>query len=235
MRAKQRIQSLPRGTRVAPPFRTGITFSPRAGRRGRSRRLPCPTRACPARCSTSPTGHDIEIDHACGGVCACSTCHVILREAAGDAGATESRRTCSTRPPARAETRRAARPSRTAPATWSWRSPAGTATTPASRRGRPPPRREHRRRWRPRQRAGLLRGGRPRHPDRRAGARARAARRSTSCTRSSTTSTCWRPARRAARLRPRLDEVPRGLGAAFSASAVSDAVVAAGDRRASSA
>lgn len=24
-------------------------------------------------------GHDIEIDHACGGVCACSTCHVILR------------------------------------------------------------------------------------------------------------------------------------------------------------
>lgn len=25
-------------------------------------------------------GHDIEIDHACGGVCACSTCHVIFRE-----------------------------------------------------------------------------------------------------------------------------------------------------------
>jgi 2Fe-2S ferredoxin len=25
-------------------------------------------------------GHDIAIDHACGGVCACSTCHVILRE-----------------------------------------------------------------------------------------------------------------------------------------------------------
>jgi 2Fe-2S ferredoxin len=25
-------------------------------------------------------GHDIEIDHACGGVCACSTCHVVLRE-----------------------------------------------------------------------------------------------------------------------------------------------------------
>jgi 2Fe-2S ferredoxin len=24
-------------------------------------------------------GHDIEIDHACGGVCACSTCHIILR------------------------------------------------------------------------------------------------------------------------------------------------------------
>lgn len=25
-------------------------------------------------------GHDIEIDHACGGVCACSTCHVIVKE-----------------------------------------------------------------------------------------------------------------------------------------------------------
>lgn len=24
--------------------------------------------------------HDIELDHACGGVCACSTCHVIVRE-----------------------------------------------------------------------------------------------------------------------------------------------------------
>jgi ferredoxin, 2Fe-2S len=25
-------------------------------------------------------GHDVEIDHACGGVVACSTCHVIVRE-----------------------------------------------------------------------------------------------------------------------------------------------------------
>ena len=24
-------------------------------------------------------GNDVEIDHACGGVCACSTCHVIVR------------------------------------------------------------------------------------------------------------------------------------------------------------
>jgi 2Fe-2S ferredoxin len=24
--------------------------------------------------------HNIEIDHACGGVCACSTCHVIIRQ-----------------------------------------------------------------------------------------------------------------------------------------------------------
>jgi 2Fe-2S ferredoxin len=25
-------------------------------------------------------GHGIELDHACGGVCACSTCHVVFRE-----------------------------------------------------------------------------------------------------------------------------------------------------------
>ena len=25
-------------------------------------------------------GHGIDLDHACGGVCACSTCHVIVRE-----------------------------------------------------------------------------------------------------------------------------------------------------------
>lgn len=25
-------------------------------------------------------GHGIDIDHACGGVCACSTCHVIVRQ-----------------------------------------------------------------------------------------------------------------------------------------------------------
>jgi 2Fe-2S ferredoxin len=25
-------------------------------------------------------GHGIEIDHACGGVCACSTCHVLVKE-----------------------------------------------------------------------------------------------------------------------------------------------------------
>ncbi len=28
-------------------------------------------------------GHKIEIDHACGGVCACSTCHVIVRQGLG--------------------------------------------------------------------------------------------------------------------------------------------------------
>ncbi len=28
-------------------------------------------------------GHGIELDHACGGVCACSTCHVIVRQGLG--------------------------------------------------------------------------------------------------------------------------------------------------------
>ena len=27
-------------------------------------------------------GHDIDLDHACGGVCACSTCHVIIEAGA---------------------------------------------------------------------------------------------------------------------------------------------------------
>jgi 2Fe-2S ferredoxin len=31
--------------------------------------------------------HGVEIDHACGGVCACSTCHCIIRE--GDASLSE--------------------------------------------------------------------------------------------------------------------------------------------------
>ena len=25
-------------------------------------------------------GHDIDVEHACGGVCACSTCHIIVQE-----------------------------------------------------------------------------------------------------------------------------------------------------------
>ena len=30
--------------------------------------------------------HDVDIDHACGGVCACSTCHVIIRDGYGSCG-----------------------------------------------------------------------------------------------------------------------------------------------------
>jgi len=36
-------------------------------------------------------GHGIAVDHACGGVCACSTCHVIVREGLDTCGeATEA-------------------------------------------------------------------------------------------------------------------------------------------------
>lgn len=34
---------------------------------------------------------DIDIDHACGGVCACSTCHVIVREGYDSCGEPEER------------------------------------------------------------------------------------------------------------------------------------------------
>ena len=37
-------------------------------------------------------GHDVDLDHSCGGVCACSTCHVIVRqgiEACGEASEDE--------------------------------------------------------------------------------------------------------------------------------------------------
>jgi 2Fe-2S ferredoxin len=30
--------------------------------------------------------HGIDIDHACGGVCACATCHVVIREGADSCG-----------------------------------------------------------------------------------------------------------------------------------------------------
>ena len=33
--------------------------------------------------------HDIDIDHACGGVCACSTCHVIIKEGVNSLHAAE--------------------------------------------------------------------------------------------------------------------------------------------------
>lgn len=42
--------------------------------------LPCSREGRPGSILDIATGHGIEIDHACGGVCACSTCHVIVRE-----------------------------------------------------------------------------------------------------------------------------------------------------------
>lgn len=43
-------------------------------------KLPYSREGLPGSILEIALGHDIEIDHACGGVCACSTCHVIVRE-----------------------------------------------------------------------------------------------------------------------------------------------------------
>ncbi|HUU98538.1 MAG TPA: 2Fe-2S iron-sulfur cluster-binding protein [Phycisphaerae bacterium] len=43
-------------------------------------KVPFGDRGLPGSLLDIALGHGIEIDHACGGVCACSTCHVIVRE-----------------------------------------------------------------------------------------------------------------------------------------------------------
>ena len=72
------------------------------------------------------------LDHACGGVCACSTCHVIVRQGSSPATKPPTRSsTSSTRPPASRRNRVwAAKPFPTAPLTSSWKFPIGTRTTP---------------------------------------------------------------------------------------------------------
>jgi len=44
--------------------------------------LPCQRDGKPGSILDIALGNDIDLDHACGGVCACSTCHVIVREGA---------------------------------------------------------------------------------------------------------------------------------------------------------
>ena len=44
------------------------------------RRSPTAATANPARLLDIALGSDIELDHACGGVCACATCHVIVKQ-----------------------------------------------------------------------------------------------------------------------------------------------------------
>ncbi len=41
--------------------------------------IPYGTHGRPGSLLDIALAHDIELDHACGGVCACSTCHVIIR------------------------------------------------------------------------------------------------------------------------------------------------------------
>ncbi len=43
-------------------------------------RIPYEDHGLPGSLLEIAMGHGIEIDHACGGVCACSTCHVIVRQ-----------------------------------------------------------------------------------------------------------------------------------------------------------
>jgi 2Fe-2S ferredoxin len=43
-------------------------------------RLPYTRDGLPGSILEIALGHGIEIDHACGGVCACSTCHVIVKQ-----------------------------------------------------------------------------------------------------------------------------------------------------------
>lgn len=43
-------------------------------------KLPCGDHGLPGSILDVCMGHGIELDHACGGVCACSTCHVYIVE-----------------------------------------------------------------------------------------------------------------------------------------------------------
>ena len=42
--------------------------------------LPASGEGLPGSILDIALAHDVDIDHACGGVCACSTCHVVIRE-----------------------------------------------------------------------------------------------------------------------------------------------------------
>lgn len=43
-------------------------------------KLPYDDHGLPGSILDIAMGHGVEIDHACGGVCACSTCHVVVEE-----------------------------------------------------------------------------------------------------------------------------------------------------------
>lgn len=45
-------------------------------------RIPYEDHGLPGSILEIAMAHGVELDHACGGVCACSTCHVIVREGA---------------------------------------------------------------------------------------------------------------------------------------------------------
>ncbi len=49
-------------------------------------RIPYEDHGLPGSILDIAMAHGVELDHACGGVCACSTCHVIVREGAESCG-----------------------------------------------------------------------------------------------------------------------------------------------------
>lgn len=66
-----------------PTSKYAITFQPMGVRvEVDPAELPYTRDGLPGSILEIALGHDVEIDHACGGVCACSTCHVIVREGA---------------------------------------------------------------------------------------------------------------------------------------------------------
>ena len=70
---------------IRPPTRPyTVSFVDEQGRRHDVRvepdRIPYGDHGLPGSLLDIALGHGIEIDHACGGVCACSTCHVIVRQ-----------------------------------------------------------------------------------------------------------------------------------------------------------
>jgi ferredoxin, 2Fe-2S len=77
--------------RPARPYR--VTFIDAAGREHvvdvDTARIPYGHDGAPGSLLDIALAHGVEIDHACGGVCACATCHVILRagrQACGEPG-----------------------------------------------------------------------------------------------------------------------------------------------------
>ncbi|MEY2805661.1 MAG: 2Fe-2S ferredoxin [Planctomycetota bacterium] len=68
----------PRMTRPQQPY--SITFLP-AGKTVRvdPEKIPYDRHGKPGSILEIAMGHEVEIDHACGGVAACSTCHVIVK------------------------------------------------------------------------------------------------------------------------------------------------------------
>lgn len=71
--AKQKVE--------LPKRKYSITFLPMDERvEVEPAELPYSREGLPGSILEIALGHDVEIDHACGGVAACSTCHVIVRK-----------------------------------------------------------------------------------------------------------------------------------------------------------